>query len=75
MFYAIDKITNEIAMLQGDDMSTLQLPVSALPEGAKEGDVLQESEGVFLPAPEETSRRRAKIENMLAHLLHKEDDK
>ena len=41
MKYTIDRITSNIAVLEGYDGSRMELPVSRLPNGAKEGSAVE----------------------------------
>jgi len=54
----VDRITDGIAVLEAPDRTTFTREVNALPPGTREGDCLWEENGGFLPAPEETARRR-----------------
>lgn len=40
-FYAVDRIEGTIAVLVGDDGSTIEVPKTLLPRGVREGTVLR----------------------------------
>ncbi len=56
----IDRLEGELAVVE-TDAGFLHIPRSALPEGAREGDVLRKTEGGFVLDPTETQRRRASL--------------
>lgn len=43
MKYIIDRIEDSIAVAELEDLSTVDIPLSALPKGVKEGDVINVS--------------------------------
>ena len=72
MTYMIDRIEGTIAVLEAADGETRQIPVSALPDGAREGALLAETEpGVFAVDKAATAARRARI-RALESLLRRE---
>ena len=58
MLWVLDRMEGEYAILVGDDRALAQVPVTALPTGVKEGDVLRLD---LVIDEEETARRRARI--------------
>ena len=62
-FWVIDRIEGEIAVVEIAEGKTVNLPLSALPEGVKEGTVLRLSID-----REEEARRRKKIRSLFDRL-------
>lgn len=71
MGYIIDRFEGDLALCEGPDRSILSIPRSQLPQGAKEGDVLEEKEGVYLLSPTKTQERKAAIHSKMSRLLKK----
>lgn len=71
MMYSLDRIEDGIAVLIDDNGDSVEVSSSALPEGAKEGDILNESEGVFSLCTDETALRRAEALAMQRKLMNK----
>lgn len=69
MICMIDRIEENTAVCQREDRSVFTLPLSSLPQGAKEGDVLREENGVFTTAPDETRERRKRIRQKMKNLF------
>ena len=47
MICIVDRIEETTAVCQREDRSVFTLPLSCLPQGVKEGDVIREENGVF----------------------------
>lgn len=69
MICIVDRIEETTAVCQREDRSVFTLPLSRLPQGVKEGDVLREENGVFKAAPDETSERKKRIRQKMKHLF------
>ena len=69
MYYSVDRITGQVAVLVGEDETLLEAPLPALPAGVKTGDVFVREEGVFVFSRDMTDARRAAAEQMLRALL------
>ena len=67
----IDRIENEAAVCETEDGGFERVPLSLLPEGAREGDVILEEEGIFRPLPGETEARRRRMTGKLTALFGK----
>lgn len=75
LYYSIDKIADGFAVLLPDEgEEQVVVPYGQLPLLAKEGDMLVRQDGQFVLAPEETRKRRAKIEELLHQLLRPEGE-
>ena len=74
MYFSIDRKTAGQAILLGEDAQPLEVPLSALPQNAREGDMLLYQNGQFLSAPEKTEERRRQVANALARLLGGNDE-
>ncbi len=69
-YVTIDRFEGAQAVLEDDEERTFAVPRERLPAGAKPGDVLESEGGAYIPAPEETEKRRAyarRLEEMLRH--------
>lgn len=58
----VDRIEEGIAVLIGDNGERLELPLERLPEGAREGSLLRQTENGFERDPAEEERRRLMAE-------------
>ena len=68
MYLSVDRIENDTAVCERDDMSVVELALSALPQGTKEGSVLKVENGIYSLDETEEKRRRKRIlefQNML----------
>ena len=61
MEYYVDRIEADEVVCETPDGETLRLPLTALPEGAREGSVLREEEGVFILDDAAAEARRATL--------------
>jgi len=68
MYYTVDRLEGELAILETENKQTVTLPLSELPEEVKERDVLMLENGVWHQAPDEAERRRQAILQMQARL-------
>lgn len=69
MYYSVDRIEENIAILEDDDGKRISVELVLLPENTNECDVLSEDEnGVFVKDDEEKERRQKLIEEMLENL-------
>lgn len=60
MFYSIDRIEGEWAVLIADETSgSVEIPANALPAEASEGSILRCENGTYIYDAEETERRRS----------------
>ena len=67
-YLSVDRIENDTAVCERDDMSVVELALSALPQGTKEGSVLKVENGIYSLDESEEKRRRKRIlelQNML----------
>ena len=61
MKYTIDRITDGIAVLEDENGDLLSISAALLPENIREGSVLKEEDGEFIPDENEESERRKKL--------------
>ncbi len=61
MKLTVDRITQGIAVLEKEDLSHLEVPVSLLPAGTKEGSILDFDGTVYTLNCDEESARRQKL--------------
>lgn len=59
MYYSVDALENGTARLVDDAGGSAFVPAADLPPGAAQGDVLEQRDGVWSAAPEETKRRQS----------------
>ena len=67
-YLSVDRIENDTAVCERDDMSVVELALSSLPQGTKEGSVLKVENGIYALDENEEKRRRKRIlelQNML----------
>ena len=57
-YLSVDRIEKDIAACEMDDRTMKMIPVSVLPPGVTEGDVIYESGGKYMVDKAETARRR-----------------
>ena len=65
MLVIVDRIEDQLAVLEFPDRTTKDVPLNELPNELKPGDCFLYSDGRYVPAPEETARRRAKINELM----------
>ena len=79
MFYVIDRLEGEVAVVVGDDDRTFELPRRQLPKGSREGSVLRVPDSKGPPdwakaeLDEEERRRRLKEGQEAMERLRKKD--
>lgn len=61
MFLSVDRIEEAVAVCEREDGSFLRLPLEELPPGIREGMVLREEAGGYVPDMREEQRRREEI--------------
>ena len=71
MYYSIDRFEGTLAVLQDDDGNCMDVPRASLPADARQGDVLMQRDGTWLPAPDETARRRQHVLSLQQRLLNR----
>ena len=69
MKYIIDRLEEGLAICETELRKRISVPVSHLPKGIKEGDVLREEEGRFFLDSEETDNRRCEMKKKLMDLF------
>ncbi len=65
----VDRITETRVYIEDDDGTVRAFPRSVLPEGAREGDVLRDTGGVWRVDAEKTKERRKRMKNRLERLI------
>lgn len=66
----IDRVEEGIAVVIGDNGERLELPLSALPKGAREGSEILQTEGGFELDPNEEEHRKeiiARTRRLIKH--------
>ena len=69
MKYIIDRLEEGLAICETELRKRISVPVSHLPKGIKEGDVLKEEDGRFSLDSEETDKRRREMKKKLMDLF------
>ena len=69
MKYIIDRLEEGIAVCENELKKLISIPKDLLPDGLKEGDVLEEQEGRFLRDEQGTEARRKEMRNKLMDLF------
>ena len=65
----IDRIEDGIAVCETEDGGRVEIASELLPEGACDGDVIEEINGIYCVLPDETDARRHKIREILKGLM------
>ncbi len=61
MLYSLDRFEGDVAVLVGEDETTLSVPCGELPSAAKPGDMLRPIDGVYAIDTDATQARREQI--------------
>ena len=69
MKYIIDRLEEGIAVCENELKKLISIPKDLLPDGLKEGDVLEEQEGRFLRDEQGTEARRKEMCKKLMDLF------
>lgn len=69
MKYIIDRLEEGIAVCENELKKLISIPKDLLPDGLKEGDVLEEQEGRFLRDEQGTEARRKEMRKKLLDLF------
>ena len=69
MKYIIDRLEEGIAVCENELKKLISIPKDLLPDGLKEGDVLEEQEGRFLRDDQGTEARRKEMRKKLMDLF------
>ena len=69
MKYIIDRLEEGIAVCENELKKLISIPKDLLPDGLKEGDVLEEQEGRFLRDEQGTEARRKEMRKKLMELF------
>lgn len=71
MKYTVDRIENNIALLEDDMLMLLPVPAAMLPDGAKEGSILDFDGEKYVLCENEESVQRKKLFELQKSLLNK----
>ena len=63
-YLSVDRIENSIAICEKEDMSTVELALSLLPNGVREGSVLAFENGVYTIDKSEEEKRKERISKL-----------
>ncbi len=68
MYLTIDRFEGGLAVCETDG-GRIEIDLSLIPKGAKEGDVIEQKCGRYIPAEEETRSRKSKIIGLINGLI------
>lgn len=68
--YVVDRIEGEIAVCENEDMTFVNINISALPEGIKSGDCITEEKGVYSFDEKATENKRREIDSLLNDIFN-----
>ena len=71
MKYSVDRIENGIAVCEDGEQNVINIELSLLPDGVREGDIIETTEKGFAVRRNETDERRKKLAEMQANLFKK----
>lgn len=69
MNYIIDRLEEGLAICENELKKMVSIPLENLPGGAREGDIINEKEGVFSLDRESSAKRREKMRKKLTDLF------
>ncbi len=65
MLVIVDRIEGQFAVIEFPDRTTKDVPLNELRVELKPGDCFLYREGLYVPSPEETAKRQAKINELM----------
>jgi len=71
MRYSVERIEENIVICEADDGSVLKLKLYELPQGIREGDIIDQTENGFVVNSAETESRRKKMAEMQRNIFGK----
>lgn len=71
MRYSVEKIEENIAVCEADEGSVLKLKLYELPQGIREGDIIDQTGNGFVVNSVETESRRKKMAEMQRNIFGK----
>lgn len=69
MKYIVDRIESDIAVCEDEKLSIVNIPLSVLPKGAKEGSVMLFKDGAYSLSLKDEEERRNKLFNLMEDLF------
>ncbi len=63
--YTVDRIEENIAVCEKEDMTFVQINISELPQGIKDGDCIVKDNGIYTIDISETEKRKAEVDKLL----------
>lgn len=61
MLVIVDRLEGQFAVVEFPDRSTIDVPITQFENGVKPGDCFLFEQDKYIPAPEETNKRKAEI--------------
>lgn len=65
MRYIVDRFEGQFAVCENEKQEMVNIPAGLLPQGVKEGDVLDESDGSYWIMRGETRKTKAEAEKLM----------
>lgn len=65
MLVVVDRIEGRFVVIEFQDRTTHDVPLEELPLDVKSGDCFWYRDGKYVASPEETAKRRAKIQDLI----------
>ncbi len=65
MRYTIDRFEGEYAVCENETGEMINIPTEQLPEKAKEGDIIIESNGIYTIDHDSSNKAKAEIEKLM----------
>lgn len=71
VYFSVDRIEGETAILMDDHGRTVPIPMTAFTDAVSPGDMVCQREGVFLLDEAETQRRRSYVSTLQSKLRNR----
>lgn len=68
--YSVDRIENNIAVCESDG-DTVKVPLSELPSGTHEGDLIGRTDDEWIALPQETAQKKKSLFELQKNLFKK----
>lgn len=65
----VDRFEGNVAVCETPELGHIEILREKMPSGVREGDVIQEQDGVYAVLAEETEKRREKMREKLKGLI------
>jgi len=69
MYYTVDRIDVEFAVLENDNMDTSYVKLERLPDNIKEGDILKFENNIYIIDKERTKQTKKELQERLNRMF------